>query len=482
MAKSINFRVIVALFAVLASAPLAVAQTPAPGYFSTAIVGGETSLVPFGGNTPALQSIGGNAVGGLGILRQTTPGIAGGGIFIGSSRGTPSTAAWSALQSGDGLGQIIFSGDNGSGMANGVIMRAIAAGAFSGTSNPGTLNIMTVGIGHTTPALALSITSEKNVIAGQGAAIPTNSTNGYFYLPAMAGAPNGTPANVNGSIPAVYDTVNNVVCFYSIAWQCPRTVLKTTATFYIDGTSGNDANPCTAMAKCRTLSHARKYVQDHFAVTSDVQVIFDVVGDTSHVFDSPLNAQGPILGQFGTGGEKWLLHSGVTISVGGNPNGAIGAFYGANFILSAPEGGVTLSATGSTGVCVAAGGGTISIQSSITYSNCSAATAYCGVGGTLYFDYGMTVSGNQETMLWPSASGCIIQVSGTVNVVGIPHYSNAFAWAYFGGAIGSEGVTFVGTATGKRYKAERLGIVSTSYQYPGDEAGVTLTGGIYTGP
>jgi len=58
------------------------------------------------------------------------------------------------------------------------------------------------------------IDANGNIICGT-AAIATNATNGFLYVPGCAGTPTGTPTTVTGRSPIVVDTTNNKLYFYS---------------------------------------------------------------------------------------------------------------------------------------------------------------------------------------------------------------------------------------------------------------------------
>lgn len=58
------------------------------------------------------------------------------------------------------------------------------------------------------------IDSNGNVIINT-AAIATNATNGFLYVPTCAGTPTGTPTTYTGRAPIVVDTTNNKLYFYS---------------------------------------------------------------------------------------------------------------------------------------------------------------------------------------------------------------------------------------------------------------------------
>jgi hypothetical protein len=67
----------------------------------------------------------------------------------------------------------------------------------------------------------LTSSSEKMRIPGAGglvigtAALATNATNGFLYVPTCAGTPTGTPVAQTGTAPIVIDTTNNKLYFYS---------------------------------------------------------------------------------------------------------------------------------------------------------------------------------------------------------------------------------------------------------------------------
>jgi hypothetical protein len=69
-----------------------------------------------------------------------------------------------------------------------------------------------------TPA-QLVLDTNGNVTVGS-AAIATNATNGFLYVPTCAGTPTGTPTTKTGRAPIVIDTTNHKLYFYSGgAWR-----------------------------------------------------------------------------------------------------------------------------------------------------------------------------------------------------------------------------------------------------------------------
>jgi hypothetical protein len=62
----------------------------------------------------------------------------------------------------------------------------------------------------------MRITSAGNVYPASGT---TSMTDGFFYIPAAAGAPSGVPTAISGRVPMYYDTTNNKFYIYNGAWK-----------------------------------------------------------------------------------------------------------------------------------------------------------------------------------------------------------------------------------------------------------------------
>lgn len=75
-----------------------------------------------------------------------------------------------------------------------------------------------IGLGTNTAVLGNSsiVTTQLrgNVISGNQAALATNATDGFLYIPSCAGIPTGTPTAITGKVPMVADTTNNKLYIY----------------------------------------------------------------------------------------------------------------------------------------------------------------------------------------------------------------------------------------------------------------------------
>lgn len=104
-----------------------------------------------------------------------------------------------------GLLQLIGGVGTGTGAGGGVIVYTAPAGSSGASLNTATARI--------------TADSPGNVVIGP-AAIATNATDGFLYVPAGAGTPTGAPTSYTGRVPIYVDSTNHKLYFYSGgAWR-----------------------------------------------------------------------------------------------------------------------------------------------------------------------------------------------------------------------------------------------------------------------
>ena len=110
-------------------------------------------------------------------------------------------------------------GTYGSTVYDGALIEGFAAETWSGSAAGTDVDIYTTGTGTTSIAKALLLSANKNVVMNpRGSAISTGATDGFPYIPNMAGLPTGTPTTYTGATPGVYDTTNHAHWIYDGGW------------------------------------------------------------------------------------------------------------------------------------------------------------------------------------------------------------------------------------------------------------------------
>jgi hypothetical protein len=90
-----------------------------------------------------------------------------------------------------------------------------------GTSNFNAAQVVYIYTAPDTTTLTgtrrLTIDGNGNIVPGT-AAIATNATDGFLYLPTCAGAPSGLPTAYTGRYPMVYDSTDHAIYIYDGGW------------------------------------------------------------------------------------------------------------------------------------------------------------------------------------------------------------------------------------------------------------------------
>jgi hypothetical protein len=180
------------------------------------VVNHTTTLAIGPSTTPRLQILAtdGN---GFGSARYSN-GATGTSLFLSKSRGT-TIGSNTVITSGDTFGLIRFCGTDGTNFVDGAIIEGRSDGTPGSADMPGMLLFSTTPDGASAAVERMRISNAGNVVINT-AAIATNATNGFLYVPSCAGTPTGTPTTFTGRVPIVVDTTNNKLYFYSTgAWR-----------------------------------------------------------------------------------------------------------------------------------------------------------------------------------------------------------------------------------------------------------------------
>lgn len=76
------------------------------------------------------------------------------------------------------------------------------------------------------PVLGYGLTSTGSFFVGN-AALATNATNGFLYVPTSAGTPTGTPTTITGTAALEFDTTNKKLKIYGSGWETINPVYET---------------------------------------------------------------------------------------------------------------------------------------------------------------------------------------------------------------------------------------------------------------
>lgn len=193
------------------------------GLFSAAgfVVGSTTATLGTslsGAAVPYTGANTNNAI--LAGLRYSAPGALGSFVNLTSSRGA-APGTFSAIQAGDGIGGVVFTGDNGASYTSrGATIRAVAVTNWSGAQNDSKLVIGVTATGATVPTDAFTIQQSGGVTVGNVATDPLIGgmfINGQQFMPNIttsSAAQTGTVCWTTGTGKFTVDTT--VGCLTSI--------------------------------------------------------------------------------------------------------------------------------------------------------------------------------------------------------------------------------------------------------------------------
>lgn len=235
-----------------------------------------------------------------------------------------------------------------------------------------------------------------------------------------------------------------------------------------DGDDANDGLADTAGSAFRTAQGAfNAVVRRYFPSGRTININITTAGEFG-----PFNIVGAgyIVSLLGVAGAKLVqpAGSGVVVRVTGASRLAIS----------------TVELQGGSTQMEAVYGGNIQFGV-ITFGDAGAFVVNADFGGSLQQAGGCTIAsagGGTAQCAIGCGSGDVQMIGGGWLVTGNPSYSIAFAWVVKG-RIYASGASLSGTVTGRRYRAEQLGVIMTAgggaNVFPGNSAGDTPNGGLY---
>lgn len=167
------------------------------------IIGGATNTV-----TAALGAYVSNATGGA----------------MGFSKSRSDTVGTqTVVVSGDTLGTFYAEGSDGTAFIPAAKISFAVDGTPGTNDMPGRIVLSTTADGAAAVTERMRLDNKGNVIVNT-AAIATSATDGFLYIPTVAGTPTGVPTTYTGRIAMIYDTTGHTFWFYEGgAWKQPKT-------------------------------------------------------------------------------------------------------------------------------------------------------------------------------------------------------------------------------------------------------------------
>jgi hypothetical protein len=260
---------------------------------------------------------------------------------------------------------------------------------------------------------------------------------------------------------------------------CVRELLRSDRTYYVrpDGNDGNDGRSNDAAGAFLTIQHAVDTVADAIDLGG-----FDV---TIQVADGAYDANvtlRPYVGRAANGLGVMLRGNtaapgNVTIDV--TSGACISGFATPPWVID----GLSLSTSSAGTYCVSANRCSITLQSMELRASVQAHVR-ANSNGEVALLASYAISGGAPSHLRSElASSVFVNPGITVTLTGTPVFAASFVEAVITAIVGAASVTYVGTATGKRYNAALNGVITTNNGganfFPGSVAGTTATGGHY---
>lgn len=90
--------------------------------------------------------------------------------------------------------------------------------SFTATNQGTDWVLATTAKGAIAATMRIGVPPEGGFVVGV-AALATNATDGFLYIPTCAGPPTGTPTTQTGTVPMIFDTTNNKFYIFNGTWK-----------------------------------------------------------------------------------------------------------------------------------------------------------------------------------------------------------------------------------------------------------------------
>ena len=245
---------------------------------------------------------------------------------------------------------------------------------------------------------------------------------------------------------------------------------------YYVSTTGNNSNngltPSTAFATIQAaVNAARKWRMNGNSII--VNVANGTYSAGADVGGVPMSAT-----EIGSLSFVGNVSSPSSVVVDVNDGNCFNAKNGAKFRVD----GFTLSTTAS-GSCLNATTGGIITHGNVVFGPCAALHKQATDGGQVFNSGDYSITGGAIAHIHVTTNGYILTSAATITLVGTPAFSQYFCGVSFAIAQFSAGVTWSGSATGKRFSTHNGGAIrpftSDRNWLPGTTAGDAYGGGSY---
>jgi len=401
------------------------------------------------------------------------------------------------------------SGTPGSGFGYGSGNLANASTGVSGTNISIDNAQPSVTVGATTTGAAIGATVTGIAIGGTGGAetVPQNIALDY-YIKAINDSTSGGGGGGTGTLTGVTSSDTNMIAIdntdpavplldiqANVAFGIPQLDVNgqvplaqmpaslsiresvTVATTYYVRTDGNDANDGktnSALGAFKTIQKAVDVVSSTLDIASDVTVTIKVADGTY--------SETVFCKSFVGGGAIEIVGNVTTPSSCVVSSSSIACFVASSVTYSIKGFKLTSGGT-STNLVWAISNGTL-ILSNINFGSCTANQIIASSGGMIDMITDYTISGGAISHCYAISGGRIQTNQKTVTLSGSISFTRAYVWMDRGlGSVDCYGMTFSGTATGKRYEIALNSVCfvngAAATYLPGSIAGTTATGAQY---